>query len=106
MNMNKDNDFLNDSDDSCDLDSSKICDNCCKCVDDYQEKDYRVVRIDGIVKDENPQIDWDEYILEDETLQSDSDASEDAMSDVEYIEDIPSLREEYDEKINKFLGRK
>ena len=33
--------------DICDLDSSKICDNCCKCID--TDADYRGVYIDDII---------------------------------------------------------
>lgn len=37
---------LNQEDDSCDLDPTKICDNCMKCV--LGESDYSAVTITGI----------------------------------------------------------
>lgn len=33
--------------DICDLDSSKICDNCCKCID--SDADFRGIYIDDII---------------------------------------------------------
>lgn len=92
-------------DDSCDLDPSKLCNSCGKCLDD-QNEDYKVVRIDGIVKDEKIGLDLDEYILEDETLKDDSENIENQIFDVEYLEDIPELNKEYEEKVDKLLGRK
>jgi hypothetical protein len=42
--------------DICDLDSNKICDDCCKCLDDYRdskvEEDYHTIEIDEIITDE------------------------------------------------------
>ncbi len=34
----------------CDLDPNKICDNCCKCIED--SVDYKSIEIDEIVEDE------------------------------------------------------
>lgn len=98
-------DYNEDDDDNCDLDPSKLCDSCGKCLED-QTEDYKVVRIDGIVKDEKVGIDLDEYLLEDETLNDDTDNIDDVMFDVDYLEDIPELNKEYEEKVNKLLGRK
>ena len=38
----------------CDLDKSKICDNCCKCID--KDVDYYRIDIDDIIMEEE----WDE----------------------------------------------
>lgn len=35
-------------DDFCDLDSSKICDNCGKCIE--CDKNYKIIKITGIIK--------------------------------------------------------
>lgn len=35
----------------CDLDPSKICDNCCKCID--IDADYKSIQIDEIIEDES-----------------------------------------------------
>lgn len=90
-----------DSDDTCDLNITKICNSCGECLE-LGKNDYRIVRVDGLAEED---IDIDEYILEDNTLNDDSNKEENDMLDEEYIEDIPELREEYDKKINKLLGR-
>lgn len=38
-------------DDLCDLDKSKICDNCGKCLG--EEKNYKIIKITKIVTDKN-----------------------------------------------------
>ena len=60
----------NSQDDYCDLDPTKLCDNCCKCLD--TEKDYRVVTadflIDSVVDEADLELDdngfFDELELE------------------------------------------
>lgn len=89
----------------CDLDSNKICDNCGKCI--TYDKDYVEIKIDGIVDSED---ELDEYIY-DETDEIEFDDEyelnkDDVFSECLYIEDIPELKKEYDEKINKILKRK
>ena len=37
-------------DDYCDLDRTKICDNCCKCIE--IDKNYKIIKITKIIKDE------------------------------------------------------
>lgn len=37
-------------DDSCDLDPSKICDNCGKCIE--EDKNYKIIKITKIVSDD------------------------------------------------------
>lgn len=37
--------------DLCDLDPSKVCDNCGKCIEDG--KNYKIIKITKIVKDES-----------------------------------------------------
>lgn len=46
----------------CDLDPSKICDNCGKCIGLDGSLEYRAVKIDGII-DSNI-VDADEYLDE------------------------------------------
>ena len=43
----------------CDLDPSKVCDNCGKCIGLDENLDYRAIRVDGIVSED---MDPDEYI--------------------------------------------
>lgn len=97
-----DNDFsegnyINTDDDTCDLNPSKICDSCGECLE-LDKNDFKVVRIDGIATDG---IEIEDYLLEDKTLNE----NENDFFDVQYIEDIPELKEEYDKKIDKLLGR-
>ena len=37
--------------DFCDLDPTKICDNCCKCID--SDKNYKIIKITKIITDED-----------------------------------------------------
>ena len=109
MDLNKTNDadLDTDADDMCDIYVSKVCDSCGECLG-LNGSDYRVVQIDGILKDGvNDEIDIDEYMLDDTTLDKDSDFEQDNVVDVDYefIEDIPEVREEYDKKIDTLLGR-
>lgn len=94
-----------EEDDFCDLDPEKICDSCEKCLG-LTNSDYRIVRVDGLMENEN-YVDIDEYLSEDEIhdLDSEYDEAENDAFDVDYIEDIPELKEEYEKKINKILGR-
>lgn len=39
----------------CDLDPGKICDNCCKCIDN--DIDYKSIEIDEIIEDESLESD-------------------------------------------------
>lgn len=40
--------------DICDLDSNKLCDNCCKCID--IDSDYKTIDIDEIIEDSDSSI--------------------------------------------------
>jgi len=40
--------------DICDLDSNKLCDNCCKCID--SDTDYKTIDIDEIIEDNESSI--------------------------------------------------
>ena len=113
MNLNKannenfDTDADVDTDDMCDIYVSKVCDSCGECLG-LNGSDYKVIQIDGMLKDGvNDEIDIDEYMLDDTTLDKDSDFEQDNVEDVdyEYIEDIPKVKEEYDKKIDTLLGR-
>ena len=46
-------DCADDEDDMCDLDPTKVCDNCCKCLDTFNtdEKGYVRINIDKVEKD-------------------------------------------------------
>ena len=51
MDSNKKNELIDVlEDDYCDLDPTKICDNCCKCID--SDKNYKIIKITKIIKDE------------------------------------------------------
>lgn len=91
-----------DGDDICDLDPSKMCDSCEKCLG-LDISDYREIRLDGLI---NELSEVEEYILQDDTLSKSSDDDVVDSFEVQYIEDIPELKEEYDKKVNELLGRK
>ena len=40
-----------ESDDRCDLDPTKICDNCCKCLE--LDKNYKIIKITKIITDKS-----------------------------------------------------
>lgn len=46
-------DHSDDEDDMCDLDPTKVCDNCCRCLDTFNtdEKGYVKINIDKVEKD-------------------------------------------------------
>jgi hypothetical protein len=90
-----------DGDDTCDLNVTKLCDSCGECLE-LNKNDFRVVRIEGLAPRD---FEVDEYLLDEETLNDDDNTEESAPLSIEYIEDIPKLREEYDKKIDKLLGR-
>ena len=91
---------FNDDDDTCDLDSTKICNDCMECLG-LDESDYKIVQIDGVIADVSELEDAPEA----ETLSSDTYHELNDSFDVEYIEDLPELKEEYDKKIDELLGR-
>lgn len=104
--MNKNNSSSENlcDDDFCDLDKSKICDNCCKCLQ-KEGIDVEAVKIDGIAKsvDENEMIinELNEGDLEagessethilDEYEKLDNGEYEDAFEHIEYLEDLDSV---------------
>ena len=42
----------------CDLDPSKVCDNCGKCIGLDGNLDYRAIRVDGIVSEDMDPADY------------------------------------------------
>lgn len=88
----------------CDLDPTKLCDSCGKCLE-LEGMDYREITIDGIADED----DVEDYISEiddvfvDEKLQKIFDDNCDEDIQIEYIEDIPELKKEYDKKIDDIL---
>ena len=92
----------NNDDDTCDLNISKICDSCGKCLE-LDSVDFKIIRIEGLATEE---IEVDDYILQEDTLNKDENYEENDLFDVEYIEDIPSLKDEYDKKLDELLHRK
>jgi hypothetical protein len=90
-----------DNDDMCDLDSTKICDDCMECLG-LNDSDYKVVQIDGLIDDLS---DVEDYNMQNENIISDTYHELNDSFEVEYIEDLPDLKEEYDKKIDKLLGR-
>lgn len=99
---NQSPDLENIENDTCDLNIAKICDSCGKCLE-LDSVDFKIIRIDGLAPEG---IEVDEYILQDETLNKDETLEENDLFDVEYIEDIPTLKEEYDKQLDEFLHRK
>lgn len=89
----------------CDLDPSKLCDSCGKCLDLEVEKDYAELNIDGVFDEE---CEAAEYISEVDPLNPSYDENDEAQEfEYEFIEDIPELKKEYDEKIYEILfGKK
>lgn len=89
----------------CDLDPSKLCDSCGKCIGLEDGKDYAELNIDGVFDEE-----WEaeDYITEGEPIDSIYDDNEETQNyEYEFIEDIPELKKEYDEKIYEILyGKK
>lgn len=64
----------------CDLDPTKVCDNCGKCIGlDHTDKspEYRAIKVDGII-DET--MDPNDYLYDEETL-DDSEEDEDLFGD-------------------------
>lgn len=88
----------------CDLDPNKICDNCGKCIGLTGDTDYLEVDVDGVIDEE-----WEaeEYLSEEWPVGSfDNENDEVQDHEFDYIEDIPELKQEYDEKIYKILHNK
>ena len=51
MNNNKKIDInLEEENDFCDLDNTKICDNCCKCIE--TDANYKIIKITDIITEE------------------------------------------------------
>lgn len=101
ISFNDENATVNPEDDICDLDPNKTCDDCMECLG-INNSDYRIVQIDGVSSDIN---EVEEYDLENETLTNDPYHELNDTFDVEYIEDLPKLKEEYDKRIDELLGR-
>lgn len=74
----------------CDLDSEKICDNCCVCIDG--KSDYRSVEIDDILDDESLILDAEDL----ENWKYDEDYS------VEYTEEDMQVEDLLDRKHRRF----
>ena len=85
----------------CDLDPNKLCDSCGKCIDLPEGTDYMEVDIDGVFDED---LEAEEYITEESPSEVQYDESgEEEEFEFEYIEDIPELKKEYDEKIYEIL---
>lgn len=57
----------------CDLDPSKICDNCGKCIGLDGETEYRAIKVDGIIRED---MDPNEYLYDDPIEEDVSDDDE------------------------------
>ena len=89
----------------CDLDPNKICDSCGKCLLADNIIDYAEIKLDGVIQDD---MSIHDYLYENEDMQLDDEEGshnsvEDPFSEekekgiqIEYIEDIPELKSEYD----------
>lgn len=53
--------------DICDLDSDKICDNCCKCIDG--DADYKGLYIDDIIDSEDKEEEVENEIFEEDVIE-------------------------------------
>ena len=53
MNKDMNNVITDEEDDTCDLDPTKICDNCGKCIE--PDKNYKIIKITKIITDPNDQ---------------------------------------------------
>ena len=49
----------------CDLDPSKICDNCKRCIGLGGDLEYRAIKIDGIIRED---MDESEYLYDDDQI--------------------------------------
>lgn len=87
----------------CDLDPNKLCDSCGKCIGLEGDSDYLEIDIDGVFDDE---YEADEYIMDDKILNIKNNDSDEEGVVIEYIEDIPELKSEYDKKISEILHGK
>lgn len=88
--------------DLCDLDKTKVCDNCEKCLG-ITESDYMEIKLDGVIK-ESAEF-FKEY--EDFEVFSEKHSSEeDLIRDYEFLEDHEELREKYNKEISKILEDK
>lgn len=92
----------------CDLDPTKLCDSCGKCIGLVDGKDYAELNIDGVFDDE-----WEaeEYLSGEEPEEEPIDRPDDEDDEpqefeYDFIEDIPELKKEYDEKIYGILNGK
>lgn len=87
----------------CDLDPNKLCDSCGKClnIDDRDFLDIEVDDVEVLEEDYNisKEIDAEEIEKWEKVLKE----SNDDEIQLEYIEDIPELKEEYDKKIAEIL---
>jgi hypothetical protein len=89
----------------CDLDPNKLCDSCGKCLEaDYG--DYNELKLDGVIDDET---EIDEYVYDaeiEEKCDTDNwdDKTESDGIKIEYIEDIPELKKEYDKILESILN--
>lgn len=87
----------------CDLDPTKICDNCGKCLE--TSSDYLEIPIEGIC---NNADDVEDYIYDVEEecqpLTENDDTSDN--DNVEFIEDIPELKDKYDKILEDILKGK
>lgn len=88
----------------CDLDPTKLCDSCGKCIGLLDGNDYIELDIDGVFDDE---LEAEEYMSDEspEIPAPGEDSSEEEF-EYEFIEDIPELKKEYDEKIYEILTGK
>ena len=60
----------------CDLDPSKICDNCGKCIGFDGSSDYLAIKVDGII---TADMDQSEYIYDDDSFDDASEEGEDLV---------------------------
>ena len=81
--------------DYCDLDPTKICDNCCKCIDSGKDyEDFQIELTDSIsTLDEIMELPFDDDLFDDDDYDDDDDDADFLLSPQERAE-IESERED------------
>lgn len=80
--------------DICDIDPQKICDNCCKCIDEDGEQEFAHIQVDDVVMEEQDDF-TRAYFLQDEL----EEEGEDHLDTILYKQPDPTLLAEWEEKL-------
>lgn len=91
---------FSEENDICDLDDTKVCNSCEKCLG-FSEDDYMEIKLDGLIK-EDVYKDHEDF----EIFKKESTSEGEIEPDYEFIEDHEDLREEYYKNIEDILKKK